>query len=391
MKQAILKKTSSALLFTPGPVLLSPKIRASLSQPMWHHRSPEFKESLKQVSSDLKGIFQTKEPVLILNSTGTGAMEAALCNTLSPGDEVLCVCSGKFGERWKEMAQAFGLRVHSLNSPWGSAIKTHQLEDRLKKNKKIRAVLISACETSTATEQPIKELSQTLKNFPAVLFIVDGITGIGAMELPMDRWGIDVLIAGSQKSFMLPAGLSFVALSKKAWKATEHSSCPKYYFNLKKEKLAQQEGQTAFSSSVTLIRALRESLKHIKKQGLKAGISKCQALKNSTHIFCKEMNLSLYSSRPANSVTAIQFPKKLSVSQIKQNIQKKHGIIFAGGQGPLKNQILRIGHIGPLRFSDHLKALKALAEELKKSDPKNFNDKKIKSALNKAKKVLLKK
>ena len=381
-------KEEGPLLLTPGPVLLSPFITATLSKPMWHHRSSEFKKTLTQVCSHLKEIFQTEEPVLILTSTGTGAMEAALSNTLSPKEEVLCVCAGKFGERWKEIAQAFGINVHSINVPLGEAVSPEDIANELEKNKSIRALLISACETSTATQQPIKKISKVLKNYPQVLFIVDGITGVGAMDLPMDEWGIDVLIAGSQKSFMLPTGLAFIALSKKAWQARENSSCPKYYFDLKKEKLAQTQGQTAFSSSVTLIRALKESLNFIKKQGLESCILKCQTLKNSTHIFCESLDLSLYSSKPANSVTAIKMPENISAKEIRNNLQEKHNIVVAGGQDSLKNKLLRIGHLGPISPLDHLRSLKALALELQKKDPESFSDKKVSRALKKAKEIL---
>ena len=365
-------KKEDELLLTPGPVLLSPFVRKALSRPMWHHRSFKFEKVLREVSSDLKDIFQTKQPVLILNSTGTGAMEAALSNTLSPGEEVLCICAGKFGERWKEIALAFNLKVHLVNVPSGEAVRPKIIQKNLEKNKQIRALLLSACETSTATEQPVKEIAKVLENHPQTLFIVDGMTALGASELPMDKWNIDVLIAGSQKSFMLPTGLAFISLSKKAWKAVEKASCPRYYFDLKKEKKAQAKGQTAFSSSVTLIRALKTSLNFIKKQGLKSCVLKCQTLKKSTHIFCESLGLNLYSSKPANSVTAIKIPKNLSVKAIRKNLQENHGIVIAGGQGLLKDEILRIGHLGPIKPQSHLRALKALALELKKKSSHNF-------------------
>ena len=381
-------KKSDPLILTPGPVPLTAPVREVLSQAMQHHRSSEFKKTLKQVSSDLKEIFQTSQPVLILHSTGTGAMEAALLNTLSPGEEVLCICAGKFGERWRDMAQSFGLKTHSITVPWGEAVQPETVKSELKKHKQIRALLISACETSTATEQPVKDISKILKKHPQILFLVDGITGLGAMNLPMDEWGIDVLLAGSQKSFMIPTGLSFIALSKKAWEAERFSSCPRYYFDLKREKKAQAEGQTSFSSSVTLVRALRESLNSIKKEGLKGCILKCQILKKSTHAFCDSMDLSLYSSKPANAVTAIKVPENLSGEDLKKSLQTHQGLLLAGGQGKLKGKILRIGHLGPIAPSDQLRALNALALELRKQDPHFFDDKKIKEAAKKVKEVL---
>ena len=391
---AKIKKLFSAIintediLLTPGPVLLSPKVQKALSQQMWHHRSSEFEKLLKEVLTSLKKLFQTKEAVLILNSSGTGAMEASLSNTLSPGEEILCICAGKFGERWKDMADCFGIKVHSIKVPLGQAVSTQIIKKELEKNPNIKALLLTACETSTATEQPIEAISKMLKKFPQILFILDGITGLGAMDLPMDSWGIDVLIAGSQKSFMIPTGLSFIALSQKAWTAAKTASCQKYYFDLHREKTAQAQGQTAFSSNVSLIRALKESLKYIDNQGLQAWILRCQNLKESTHIFCKALGLSLFSSKPANSVTAIQIPDHLSAKDIKKNIQKKYHIVIAGGQGGLKESLLRIGHLGPIKNKNHIKALEALALEIQKKDPSLFSRQQIKKALSQAKKTL---
>ena len=380
-------KKKPPLLLSPGPVLMHSTVRKALSGPMLHHRSQVFKNILTQVLEDLKQLFKTKNPVLILNSSGTGAMEAGISNTLSPGDHVLCLISGKFGERFKEIALAFGLKVHSLTSELGQAIKLNQFEEALKNNPNIKAVLTTACETSTGTEQPLKELADLLKQkAPSVLFIVDAITGLGSMTLNMDDFGIDVLITGSQKALSLPTGLSFIALSKKAWIAQKTSTCPKYYFDLKKEYIAQAKGQTAFSSSVSLIKALHKSLKLIKKQGLKNCILKCELLKQSSHVFCRELGLELFSTRPANAVTAIVIPKPVLASQLKNSLEKNRNIFFAGGQGPLKDKLLRIGHLGAISFSEHLKALKALSLELQKADPKNFTSEKIQKALKQAQK-----
>ncbi len=323
-----------------------------------------------------------------MHSTGTGAMEAVVSNILSPGDEAICVCAGKFGERWKEIARAYGVHVHSIDAPPGDSAPLKSIEKELESKKSARALFMTACETSTATEQPIKETSELLKKRPEVLFVVDGITALGAMELRMDEWGIDALVAGSQKSFMLPAGLAFAALSEKAWSARESSRCPKYYFDLKKEKEAQSKGQTAFSSSVTLLFALKESLSLIKAQGLESAILKCRALKESTHAFCGALGLALYSKRPASAVTAIQLPPGLSAEKIKKNLQARHNVVVAGGQGELKNKILRLGHLGPIGPGDQMRGLKALAEEMKKEAPKLFDEAKIKDALKRAEKIL---
>ncbi|MCZ0931699.1 MAG: alanine--glyoxylate aminotransferase family protein [Oligoflexia bacterium] len=381
----IFKLKPVPLLLTPGPVVLSPLVQKSLSQAIWHHRSSLFKNTLKQVSSKLKEIFQTKEDVLILTSTGTGAMEASLSNTLSPQEEVLCVCAGKFGERWRDIALAFNLKVTVLEVPWGQAVSIQDIKKHLEQNKKLSALLITACETSTATQQPIKEIAKLLKNYPELIFIVDAITGLGAMELKMDEWGIDVMIAGSQKTFWLPAGLAFICLSQKAWRKSLSSQLPRYYFDLNREKKAQREGQTAFSSSVSLIRALSVSLKLIQKTGLKNLILRTEKLKSACHAFCKTLDLELFSSQPANALTAIKVP---SAEAIKKSMEENHQVFTAGGQGALKNKILRIGHLGPLSNKDFMRGLKALAIELKKREPSVFTEAKTKSALKKAQEAL---
>ena len=312
-------------------------------------------------------------------------MEAALTNTLSPKEEILCVCAGKFGQRWKDMAQSLDLKTQSIPVPLGQAVSPEQIEAELEKRPHTKALLLTACETSTGTEQPVKAISQVLKKYPKTLFLVDGITGLGAMKLQMEEWGIDVLIGGSQKSFMIPTGLSFISLSKKAWEAYKKSSCPKYYFDLQREKRAQAKGQTAFSSSVSLIRALNTSLCQIEKQGLKSSILRCQSLKDATHVFCHALGLKLFSSHPANAVTAVESPPHLSTQEILDSLYKNHNIVIAGGQGSLKDKLFRIGHLGPIKDQDQLKALKAFALEIYKRDAALFDPLQIKKALLKVK------
>ena len=372
------------LLLTPGPTILSLKVRKSLSLPMEHHRSPRFDKSLKNVLLTLKTLFQTSEPVLILSSSGTGAMEAAVSNLISPGEEVITVVAGKFGERWMEIAGSFGAKVHSIKVSWGKTPSLKKIEETLKKHPKAKAFFISAVETSTATKMPILEISKVLKKYPDILFIVDGITGLGAMPLPQEKLGIDVLMAASQKTFQIPTGLSFISLSKKAWEAVDTCKTKKYYFDLKKEKKAQEKGQTRFSSSVSLIFALEESLKSFGKD-FTSSIKRCQKFQKASLAFLKEMKLPLCSSSPAPSVTAF-FIKDAGV--IKKELEKK-GVIIAGGQGDWKGEVLRIGHLGLLKEEDFLKALKLLAHliqiaKILKKDP----EKSLKKALDRAKKAL---
>ena len=363
------------LLLTPGPVILHPQIKKALSRDMIHHRSASFQTLFKQCSEELKYFFQTKQEVLILCSTGTGAMEAAFTNSLSPGDQVLCVGGGKFGERWQAMAKSLGLFSHDLNVPWGQAVGLDQIQNSLKQNPKTKALILCACETSTGTQHPLPEIAEFLKSsYPDILLIVDAITALGASQLDMDKWGIDIMVAGSQKSFWLTTGLSFICLSQKAWDRASKSKLPKYYFELHREKQAQIKGQTAFSSPVSQIQALKVSLELLKNKGLKALIADCEKFKKTVRLFCSALDLKLYSSSPANALTAIEIK---NADQLKKELEHSHHIIVAGGQEKLKNKILRIGHLGPLEPKDFLRALSLLALEIQKRDP----SKDIKKAL----------
>ena len=354
------------LLLSPGPVILAPEVKKALSQDMIHHRSLSFEKALKQSSEELKYFFQSRQEVLILSCTGTGAMEAAFTNSLSPGDTLLCVGGGKFGERWQAMAKSLGLLPKLIEVPWGQAVSLDQIQSSLKAHPTAQALVVCACETSTGTHHPIREISELLKqSHPDLLFIVDAVTGLGARRLEMDEWGIDIMVAGSQKTFWLSAGLSFICLSKKAWKKSLTSKLPRYYFDLNKEREAQAKGQTAFSSPVSLIQALKASLKILKKKGLKELIADCEKFKKSSHLFCKALDLKLYSSAPANALTAIEIEES---ENLKKRLESLHHVIVAGGQGQLKNKILRIGHLGPLKPEDFLMALSALGSEIKKRD-----------------------
>ena len=382
------ERKKTYILLTPGPVPLLRQTRQILSEPPLHHRSSEFQIIFKELQKKLQTVFQTKNQVLILNSSGTGAMEAALINTLSPGDQVICVCGGKFGERWRDMALSHGLKVHSLNVPWGRTLPLTEAEKSFKKHPKTKAFLVSACETSTGTEHPIEELSLLLKKYPDTLFMVDGITGLGAMNLNMDAIGIDVLIGGSQKSFMLPAGLAFIALSNKSWRFQKQSTCPRYYFNLAKEKEAQRTGQTAFSSNVTLIKALDKNLTFFEKKGVKHFIHRSHSLAKVTRHFCKTLNLSILSEKPASAVTAIKMPEGVSGKKVQYIMEKEAHVIVAGGQGILKDKIIRIGHLGPVTNKDLIHGLKALGQTIRKLQPEIYSIIQLNKALKTAKEGL---
>ncbi len=333
-------------VLAPGPVNLHPKVRECLSLPMIHHRTPEFDAILKRVLTRLKDIFQTEQPVFTMSSTGSGGMEALLVNTMKPGDLVLCIDSGKFGERWAEMVETFGGKAIRLKVPWGQAVPTDSVEKFLQEFPQTALVLCQACETSTGVVHPIHELGQIISKYPETLFLVDGITALGALPLPMDLWQIDGLVGGSQKAFMLPTGLSLFSFSQKAWKKIETNPTPRFYFDVRKELKANLKGETFFSSNVSLIRALDVVLDLFLEKGLKNLFKEIETRAIFTRLFTQQLGLELFSERPSNSLTAVKVPEHLDSQIIRENLEKKYHVTIMGGQDQLKGKILRIGHMG---------------------------------------------
>ena len=377
------------ILLSPGPVALSPAVREQLGRSMTHHRSMEIKQALARLQSSFQKIFKTKEHIYMLNSSGTGAMEAALTNTLSPQDEVLVISAGKFGQRWKELALAYGLTPHELKVPWGEAVSVSSIKEKLKSHPQIKAILVQACETSTAVNHPIKELAGLTKNLPETLLIVDAISALMMMDLDMDDFGIDILIGGSQKSFALPTGMSFLALSKKAYEFQKASCLPVFYFDLNKEKKANQKGETSFSSNVSFIRALDASLQDYIQQGVSQIRKKAKTLAQATEQFAKHLNLKLFSSAPSLTVTAVTMPENIDGNQIKKFMEEQN-VIVGGGQDFLQGKIIRFGHIGYIQYKDYAKALEIFGKALQNQKPEIYTEKILETAQKKAEEILKK-
>lgn len=356
-------------LLAPGPVNLHPEVRKVLALPMIHHRTPEFDKILKRVLTRMKSIFQTEQDVFLLSSTGSGGMEALLVNILSPGDKVIAIVSGKFGERWADMAKTFGAQVTILEVPWGDAVKVADVEELLKKNPDTRAVLCQACETSTAVAHPIEDLGKLIKNYSQTLFLVDGITALGAYPLPMDAWGIDGVVAGSQKAFMLPTGMSFLSFSKKAWAFVENAQCPRFYFDIRKEKKANAAGETFFSSNVALIRALDVVLDLIQAGGLEKLFRDIHRRAEFTRYFGKKLGFSLYAKAPSDSVTALIVPPQMDGQKIRLHLEQVHEITLMGGQDQAKGKIIRIGHMGYIQDKELWRLVECLGHTLRHFDP----------------------
>lgn len=332
-------------LLAPGPVNLHPEVQKILAEPMIHHRTPAFDKIFSQVKMKLKDIFETTNDVFILSSTGSGGMEALITNTMAPGDKVLALVSGKFGERWAEMAEVYGANVIRYNIPWGESAHLDAVEDYFKSHHDIKFLLCQACETSTAVLHPIAELGELAKKYNS-LFLVDGITAVGAMKLPMDSLSIDGLVAGSQKAFMLPTGLSFVSFSERAWLKINKNPQPRYYFDIRKEKKANDKGETFFSSSVPLIKALDWVLNEIEQTTFDQHVKIIQSRAQATQNFFQAMCLKLYSKSPSPTLTAIEMPLDIDSQKVRTQLEVDYQITVMGGQDQLKGKILRIGHMG---------------------------------------------
>ena len=356
-------------LLAPGPVPIPLEVRKILEEAPLHHRTPEFEKTLSRVKTKMAKVFDTKQPVIFHTSCGSGAMESAIVNLIEPGDYVLCIIGGKFAERWKEIAQIYKANIIEWNLPWGEALDLKKFEELLKQHgPKLKAVLSQVCETSSATVFPIEKMSALIKRHSNALFMVDAITALGCMPMPMDQWGLDVVVAGSQKALMLPTGLSFIALSERAWEVQKKNKTPKFYFDLDRERKALEKNQTYFSSAAHHWRALDVVLNLVEKKGWSELQKRCEVLMKATHEFVKQMGLELFSKSPSSSVTAILLPADVKGEKLRDWIESEKNITIMGGQDQCKDKILRVGHMGDIHDEDMLELFSAIAEGLKRED-----------------------
>ncbi len=345
-------------LLAPGPTPVPPEALLAMAMPIIHHRAPDFLPVLESAKKGLQWLYQTKNDVLILCATGTGGMDGTVTNFLSPGDDVLVVNGGKFGERWTKICQAYGMKVEELMVEWGYAVKAEQVEAALKKNPKIKAVFIQANETSTGVYHDVKSVAAVVKKTDA-LFVVDAISALVAHDIRTDEWGIDVMIGGSQKGVMLPPGLAFVSVSDKAWKMADAAKTPKFYFNFKKERENLAKNQTLFTSPVTLIIGLNAAIKMLQDEGLENVLKRHDKLARATRAGVAAIGLKLFPKEsPSNALTAIEAPAGVDGQAIYKDLRVKYGITGAGGQDKLKGKIFRIAHLG---YADTFDVITAMA------------------------------
>ena len=347
-------------LLAPGPTAIPPEVLLKMAEPIIHHRNPLFEAVMEEVRANLKYLFGSKNEVLMFASSGTGAMESAVTNTLSAGDKAICIRSGKFGERWANICKAYGVEAINIDLPWGDILDPADIEKALKSNPGVKAVYMQATETSTGARFPVKEVAAIVKSYPETLMVVDGITGIGVFELPMDAWNIDVLVGGSQKALMLPPGLAFAGVSDKAWGFNKASKLPKFYFNWAKELTNLEKNQTNFTPAISLIIGLRESLKMIKEEGLENVYKRIDVLAKATRDGAEALGLKVFAKNPSPAVTAICAPEGVDGQAIYKTLWKKYGVTGAGGQDQLKGKIFRIATLGYADKYDVITAVSAL-------------------------------
>jgi aspartate aminotransferase-like enzyme len=339
-------------LLTPGPTPLYPPALHAMMASDIHHRTEDFRKVYRSALTDLKEVMGTSNDVLMFAASGTGAMDASVSNLFSRGDKVIVCTAGKFGERWVEIAKAYGQDAIVLKAEYGDVVTADRVRQALSDNPDVRGVFVQASETSTGAAHDVRAMGEAVAKTDAIM-VVDAITGLGTMPLDIDRWGLDVVIGGSQKAFMIPPGLAFLSVSPKAWAFTESSNLPHYYFNLKKEKKSGDAGESSWTPSTALILALGEALKYVKQIGMAKLVENAQLLARATRAAVQQLGLELFApGSPSSSVTAVRAPNGLDSGVIVKEFRNRFGAIIANGQGSMKGQIFRIAHLGYFDFAD---------------------------------------
>ena len=356
------------MLMIPGPTPVPEQVLLALSKHPIGHRSGEFSQIMAEVTENLKWIHQTENDVLTLTVSGTGAMEAGIINFLSPGDRVLVGCNGKFGDRWADMSAAFGLEVEKITADWGQPLDTEQFREKLVADteRKIKAVIVTHSETSTGVLNDLETINRYVKDHGEALIIVDAVTSLGAVNLPVDAWGIDVVASGSQKGYMIPPGLGFVSVSPKAWEAYKTAKLPRFYLDLGSYSKAAAKNTNPFTPPVNLVVALQAALRMMKAEGLESIFARHQRLMKATRDAVKALSLPLLAPDDAASpaITAVA-PVSVESEQIRAVMKKRFDISLAGGQDHLKGKIFRMGHLGFVSERDILAAIGSLEATLR--------------------------
>ena len=352
----------------PGPTPLAPEVREALSQEMISHRGPEFAALFREVGEGLKRVFQTQNDVLIFTASGTGGMEAALVNTLSPGDRALVIVTGFFGERWLQIAQACGVDAVPLRFPLGKCADPEEVRRTLKASGPYRAVLVTHNETSTGITNDLRAIAQAVHSVDEPpLLLVDAVSSLGAIDLRTDEWGCDVVVTASQKALMAPPGLALISVSPRAWQAAESARLPRFYWDFRKMREYAAKAQTPFTPAVTTLLGLREALRRIEDEGLEEVFARHHRVGKFTREGVKSLGLQLFPDEAcaSDTVTAVRVPEGVEADEEIRRLHDEYGIVISGGQGPLKGKIFRIGHMGYVQEEDIQEVLGALKEVIR--------------------------
>ncbi|MBZ5532200.1 MAG: alanine--glyoxylate aminotransferase family protein [Acidobacteriia bacterium] len=356
-------------LLTPGPTQLLPSAQLAMAGATMHHRTAEFRALYSKVLADLKVFVGTRNDVVLMTCSGTGVMEASVSNLTSPGEKVLVVSAGKFGERWEGLAKAYGLDVETIRAPYGETVTAQQVRDKLKPEHK--ALFMQATESSTGARHDVEGVARALKGSNTLL-VVDAITGLGTTHFDVDGWGVDVIIGGSQKAVMIPPGLAYCAVSERAWQRMETSKNPRYYFDLRKERKNGAKGESSYTPATALVAALSSAFDYLRDQGggdLAAGrellINNAETAAAMTRAAAKAMGLKLFSAgSPGAALTAIASPAGIDSGNIVKDFRNDFGSVIANGQGEMKGQLFRIAHLGYYDYADTIAAIGALEHVL---------------------------
>jgi aspartate aminotransferase-like enzyme len=358
-------------LFTPGPTPILPAAQTAMASFAMHHRTADFRALYSRVLADMKDFVGTRNDVLILASSGTGAMEGSVSNLTSPGDKVLVLTAGKFGERWRDLAKAFGCVVDVLSAPYGETLSLDDIRQKLTPD--VRAVYVQATESSTGARHDVKGIAKLVRaQGDETLLVVDAITGLGTTHFDVDGWGIDVIIGGSQKALMIPPGLAYCAVSERAWKRMETAKSPRYYFDFRKERKAAAKGESAYTPATSLFAALGAALDFIRQMGNGDLVAGREALVNNAELAAEmtragalALGLKLFAAAsPAAALTAIQSPTGTDSSAIVKAFRESFAAVVANGQGEMKGKLFRVAHIGYYDYLDTIGILAALEHVL---------------------------
>jgi len=357
-------------LFTPGPTPLLPTAQAAMASFSLHHRTADFRALFARVLADLKDFIGTTNDVLVLTSSGTGVMEGAVSNLTSPGDKVLVLTAGKFGERWRDLAKAFGCAVEVVTAPYGQTFAPEMLRQKLTPD--VRAVYVQATESSTGVRHDIERISRLVQAQSDALLVVDAITGLGTTHFDVDGWGIDVIIGGSQKALMIPPGLAYCAISDRAWQRMETAKSPRYYFDFRKERKAAANGESAFTPATSMFAALAAALDFVRQMGggdlvlgRKALIENAEMAARMTRAGAEALGLKLFApSAPAAALTAIKSPEGIDSGSMVKQFRDNFAAVVSNGQGEMKGQLFRIAHLGYFDYLDTIGILGALEQVL---------------------------